>query len=300
MNWQEHNKHLIVSRVGEKHFNNIGEEFEIIKTIKSDNMTIIFKDGVVKNNVSYRNIKKGAVSKPVDRLGEKRVSNQGCSMKIVEYTSSNLCKILFEETGNTKLTTYQEFKKGTITNPLHKNYLNIGFEGIGKYLFKKHKRIYKVWSSIIARGYNKELKEKYPAYKDVTVCEEWHNFQNFAKWMEENYKTGFHLDKDILVKGNKIYSPETCCFVPQEINSLFKGFKSKKGYNITPQGNYIIRINKNKERICLGRRDTPEEAFEVYKIAKEDYIKEIANKWKDKIDPQVYESMINYKMEIID
>ena len=103
---------------------------------------------------------------------------------------------------------------------------------------------------------------------------------------------GWCLDKDILVKGNKIYSPETCCFVPKGINLLF-------GKNNAKRGNYPIGVCKFKNKfqatinikgktISLGHFDTPEEAFEAYKTAKEAYIKEVADEWKDRIEEDVY------------
>ena len=141
---------------------------------------------------------------------------------------------------------------------------------------------------------------RHPTYKDVTVCEEWHNFQNFAKWFEDNYVEGFELDKDILVKGNKIYSPETCCFVPKEINSLFKNYNN----NLLPTGISYDKINKkykvsiriNGKMKTKGRYVTVEEAFKVYKTAKETYIKEVADKWKEQISDKVYQAMYNYKL----
>ena len=109
---------------------------------------------------------------------------------------------------------------------------------------------------------------------------------------------GWHLDKDILVKGNKIYSSETCCFVPLEINTIFKNDR-QKGYNKTAKGNFIVRVNKLKYRETVGRFNTELEAFQAYKTAKEEYTKEVADKWKGKITEQVYEAMYNYQVEII-
>ena len=116
---------------------------------------------------------------------------------------------------------------------------------------------------------------------------------------------GWELDKDILIKGNKVYSPETCCFVPQEINCLFTNCKSVRGkYPIgvtkTVNGKYKARINKNGDRIDLGLFDTPEEAFQVYKIAKELHIKEVADKWRGQITEPCYEAMYAYEVEITD
>ena len=139
---------------------------------------------------------------------------------------------------------------------------------------------------------------------DCTVDERWHNFQNFAEWYYDNYIEGYHLDKDILFKGNKIYSPETCCFVPQEINKLFTKRQSKRGdYPIGVISNkkrFISIFTKEKKIFYLGSFATPEEAFIAYKTEKENRIKEIANKWKGLISDKVYQALINYQVEITD
>ena len=112
----------------------------------------------------------------------------------------------------------------------------------------------------------------------------------------------FALDKDILVKGNRVYNEDVCVFVPQEVNLLFtKRDKSR--------GEYPIGVSFHKSRGMLtatlnnkylGYFNTAEQAFQVYKTAKEAYIKEVANKWKDKIDPKVYEALMNYEVHIDD
>lgn len=127
------------------------------------------------------------------------------------------------------------------------------------------------------RCYNEKNKTKNSTYKECTVGERRHNFQNFAKWFDENYNfktmNKWHLDKDILVKGNKVYSPETCCFVPAEINSLFIKRDSCRGYlpiGVRKSGKvFQARLNKTNISEHLGTFKTPEEAFEAYKTAKE-------------------------------
>lgn len=164
------------------------------------------------------------------------------------------------------------------------------------------------WRHVIIRASSASYKEKFPTYKDVTVCDEWHNFQNFAEWFEQNYNPetmqGWHLDKDILVKGNKVYSPETCCFVPKEINFLFTNRKNQRGsypIGVRPKGDkFQARINIFRKSKCLGVFNTPEEAFQAYKTAKELYIKEVADEWKDKITQKVYEAMYRYEIKIND
>ncbi len=165
-----------------------------------------------------------------------------------------------------------------------------------------------MWKLVLWRCYDKNFHAKQKSYSDKTVCEEWHNFQNFAEWYEENWKPWmdktWQLDKDILIKGNKIYSPKTCCFVPHEINSLlYVDYRNKKlpiGVTLSPSGNFCANLSKDNKQFRIGTYKTVREASEAYKTAKESYIKEKANKWKDKIKPQVYNALINYKVEITD
>lgn len=79
---------------------------------------------------------------------------------------------------------------------------------------------YQVWAAMIQRGYSEKFKVKYPTYKDVTVCEEWHLFSNFKSWMETQDYAGNQLDKDLIFQGNTVYSPETCVFVSHQVNSF--------------------------------------------------------------------------------
>ena len=117
------------------------------------------------------------------------------------------------------------FKNGLIKNPYDKNVFGMGYIGEGKYNKKDYEKIYNTWSDMLRRCYEPYFINKNLAYIDCYVHDEWHNFQNFAKWYEENYyeikEQRMCLDKDILNKGNKIYSSETCLIVPQVINQLF-------------------------------------------------------------------------------
>jgi hypothetical protein len=246
-----------------------------------------------------------------NRIGEKHITNEGYEIEIVSYGGKEKCGVLFNNGLLLDNIHYSQIKSGKIKNPYHRSLFNIGYLGVGNYKASKksvHFKNYVTWTTMLSRCYSEEYQEKYPTYKDVTVCDEWHNFQNFAQWFEESYNPetmeGWHLDKDILVKGNKIYSPETCCFVPSEINHLFSKSNNKRG-------KYPIGVYKNKllfqSQISIGgvnkslnTSNTIEEAFNTYKIAKEGHIKTIAEIWKDSINIRVYEAMINYQVEIID
>ena len=169
-----------------------------------------------------------------------------------------------------------------------------------------HEQVYICWHAMVVRCNSSKVHNRQPAYIGCYVCEEWHYLSKFKEWFDEHYVDGFALDKDILVKGNREYSPKTCCFVPQEINCLLT--MRKKCRNNLPIGvtynksskKYVAQIHK-KDKMCgLGYFRTPEEAFQAYKVAKETWIKEVANKWRDKLDVKVYEALCNYKIEIDD
>jgi len=240
------------------------------------------------------------------KVGEKYITNEGYKIEIIEYFSFANCTIRFEDDTKLNNVRFDHIKNGSIRNPFHKSVIGVGYLGEGTYKTKEKGKMtsaYNTWCKMLERCYSEKFRIKYPTYKDVTVCEKWHNFQNFAKWFEENYVEGFHLDKDILCKNCKIYSPETCCFVPQEINNLFTVRSNYRGdypIGILKRGSmFHCRINKT-ERIFIGSFHTVEEAFQAYKKAKESYIKEIANKYKLKIIEACYKVLINYKIKIND
>jgi hypothetical protein len=144
------------------------------------------------------------------------------------------------------------------------------------------------------------------------VCEDWLNFQNFASWYDENYYEidgeKMQLDKDILIKGNKVYSSNTCVFTPKRINNLFTKRDFDRGK--LPIGVCIDKQNSKKymaqsngidgKRKTLGYFDKPLEAFNTYKVFKEKLIKQIAESYKGRIPNNLYESMIRYEVEITD
>lgn len=161
---------------------------------------------------------------------------------------------------------------------------------------------------MINRCYNKKFLERQKQYKECTVCEEWLNYSNFKVWYDQNKVSGmsFDLDKDILFKGNKVYSPETCCFVPHAINTLFLGTKAARGnfpigvYCDKDSKKYRAEMSFMGRQIKLGCFDTAESAFNRYKKYKEDFIRDMAEQYKDKISHKVYEAMLKWQIEIDD
>lgn len=161
---------------------------------------------------------------------------------------------------------------------------------------------YALWKSVITRCF------KCKSYSDCSVCDEWKYFSNFKKWFDLNYIDGYELDKDLLVKGNKVYGPNTCCFIPKEINKLLVKQK-KRTSNKLPFG--VVRHSKNSFQVFISRngkveylgvRNSQDDAFELYKNAKENHIKQVAQEYykRNKITKRIYDALINYKIEIND
>lgn len=296
-------------RVGEIHLTNEGYNIKIIEYHGAKNVTVEFiHNGKILKNMHYSAIKNGEVKNPNKRIGEVHLTKQGYKVKIIDYTTCMNLVVQFDNGYVVENIQYEHVKDGSIINPFHPSVCNEGYIGVGKYSPINSVKEYTLWQAVISRGYSNLFKKNNPTYKDITVCDDWKCLQNFGVWFENNWKEhmqGWHLDKDILVKGNKIYSPETCCFVPAEINTLFIKANSKRGKHPIgvheQNGRFIASLSHNKNKgVYLGTFDTANEAFECYKFYKEAYIKEIADIWRPLIGEQVYQAMYNYKVEIND
>lgn len=251
--------------------------------------------------------------KAKERIGKTHLNNYGSKMEIVEYKDVHNIWVKFDNGYVTKCQ-YTDFQRGDVANPYDKTVFNIGFIGEGIYKFERNKNKRDVvWRSMISRCYSEKIQLTKPRYLGCVVCEEWHNFQNFAKWFDKNYyevdSETMDLDKDIIIKNNKIYSPSTCIFAPHRINSLFvKANKSRGNLPIgvhAKNGKYEISCSTNlipfynKKGMSKGY-NTSEEAFNFYKQFKEQYIKDVADTYKNKIPNKLYKAMYEYKVEITD
>lgn len=169
-------------------------------------------------------------------------------------------------------------------------------------------KAYIKWHDMMNRCYNEKFLKRQPQYRNCKVCEEWKNFSNFKVWYESNIygDEPMDLDKDILFKGNMIYSAETCCLVPHVINTLFLNGKAKRGelpmgvYFDKYKGKYCASMAFMGKSVKLGTFCTAEEAFARYKEYKEDFIKDMAELYKEKIPDKVYQAMMNWEIEITD
>lgn len=242
--------------------------------------------------------------KKINRTGEKHTTNEGYTIEIIECFGCEDCTVKFENGVIIKNKSYGGILKRKVKNPYHKSVYGIGYFGVGNYSGVTHPKIYQTWNGMLTRCYDKKYQEKNSTYKDCSVDEDWHNFQNFGKWFEENYKENQHLDKDILFKGNKVYNQKTCAFVPSEINSLLVKRDASRGkypIGVCKFGKKFQACIRIKSKTThLGTFDTPQEAFQVYKTVKEAHIKDVAKKHKREITEPTYQALINYQVEITD
>lgn len=247
--------------------------------------------------------------------GKEYMCTCGTICKIIEYKDAQNVLIEFQDEYRfRRVVKLTSIKRGNIKNPYWKTVYGIGMVGNTTACKDGNvKKSYRCWYNIIGRCNLKEYQENhiYYTYKDVEVCSDWLMYENFEKWYDKNNWNSLEdleLDKDILVKGNKIYSPEACVFVPQRINVLFTNRKNKRGMYLIGV-DYRETVNKYYAKLnCIkhhhiGCFNTELEAFYAYKNAKESYIKQVAEEYKSKYPnfPQkLYDAMYSYKIEIDD
>lgn len=252
-------------------------------------------------------------------IGMKGINKDGCLMKIIEYNSANDVVVEFQDQYKQKVHTHLcRFKSGDVKNPYSISVYGIGIlgakystiDGNGNTL-----KEYSAWKEMMSRCYSKSYEGKRERYKDVLICEEWLLYENFYEWLhsQENFDkwlngNGWEVDKDILIKGNKVYSPKACCLVPGYINVLFTKRNKLRGefpIGVTKSKNsFRARCNNpiTKKQEYLGSYSSEVDAFKAYKKRKETIIKLIAEKeYKEcNIIKKCYDAMMDYQVEITD
>lgn len=247
-------------------------------------------------------------------IGKEFETNNCGKCVITEYISAKQLTVMFYDPLCYVKCSFCSLERGNVSNPLYPTAYGKGFLG-----YRKgepiDKRAYSLWIDMLARCYDKVVKKNSPTYEGVEVCKEWLCFKTFSEWCENNafFKAkdtrdkSYHLDKDILVRGNKIYSPDTCCFVPHRINTLLLSSKGNRGEY--PLGVTWSKTNKkftcrvktgNSKAKYLGYFNSSEDAFLAYKKAKESLIKDVACEWKGRISDDVYQALLNYEIKITD
>ena len=247
------------------------------------------------------------------KIGEKSINNNGNTMEIISYNCNRDITIKFGD-GSTTNTTYGNFKTGQVKSLYDRTIGGVGYTGEGKYKTTENNsptQVYTIWRCMYKRCYNEKMMVRQPTYRDCFVTEDWHCFQTFAQWYNDNYyeikNERMALDKDILHRGNRIYAPEHCIFVPQHINNLILKREASRGeypIGVHPTKNNnrftVCCNNKLSKCVTLGTFDTQEEAFKVYKDYKENLIKEVADEYKPYIPIKLYDALYAYEFKITD
>ena len=251
-----------------------------------------------------------------DCVGRVYKSLSSGDFKVLKYNDTANVEIQFLKTGFETVAQLGHIRNGNVKDPYSPSVFGVGVTGT-KYPVKINGVItkeYDLWHSMLRRCYSDISKKKNPTYEGCEVSDNFKSYEYFYEWCHSQIGFGnegngnpFQLDKDLLIKGNKVYSESTCVFLPKEINSvLIKCTASRGEYLIGVHWSktnkaFVAQVNKGKgKRENLGYFKTEIEAFNTYKTAKESFIKEQANEWKGKIDGRAYEALMKYTVNITD
>lgn len=251
-----------------------------------------------------------SANKRGERLGQRFIHPLHGEYEVVDYKNSLNVVVRFDRTGYTTKATYASCLVNEIKDPLTPTVFGVGFIGIGcmKTTNGVGRRLLRVWTLMLRRCYDKQS-DHYPYYGDrgVTVCDEWHNFQNFARWYldQSNFNINYQVDKDLRVAGSKVYSPETCSLVPSQVNSVLARCGGLSGTDNPMLGiQYIDRLGKFRVAVgdgvgggqYRGLCATLEAAQNLYCKIKNERVQEVAEKYKEVLHPEVYNNLVNFKM----
>ena len=253
------------------------------------------------NDVSYK-----------DCVGNVFKSLNSGDFKVLKYNDSYNVEIQFLKTGYETVARLGDIKNGNVRDPYSPSVHGVGITGT-KYPITVNgvqTKEYDLWKGMLRRCYSDSLKKKNPTYIGCEVSDKFKSYEYFYEWCNRQIGFGnqnWQLDKDLLIKGNKVYSENTCVFIPAEINLVLVKRTASRGEHLIgvcwnkKDNAFVAMVSKNKgKREYLGFFKTELEAFNAYKQAKEAHLKELAAKWKSQIDERAYLALINYEVHIDD
>lgn len=231
-------------------------------------------------------------------VGTTLPSNNYGHYEILRILGKGRILIRFVSTGYIKSVWRKHAISGGIKDPYYPIVAGVGFIGEGRYRARVHNKVYDVWRDMLRRCYKPTIGQEEKDYSGCTVCKHWHNFQNFAKWCEGRYGRGLQLDKDLLVLGNREYSPQSCTFIPQRVNSFFTGGLKRGIYYSNKNNVWIAQCQDgefcttgNKKQTYLGQFKDEQKALEVYKAFKIEKLNKLVLKHKDLLPDRMVENM---------
>ena len=205
------------------------------------------------NEVSYK-----------DCVGKVCKSTSSGDFKIVKCNDSKNVEIQFLKTDYKTTVRLGDIRNGEVKDPYAPSVCGVGISGT-KYPTKINDvqtKEYVLWKEMLRRCYSDSLKKRYPTYKDCEVSDKFKRYEYFYEWCHKQIGfgvEGFELDKDLLVKGNKVYSESTCVFIPAEINTLLIKCTASRGKHLIgvcwhkKDNAFVAKVAKNKgKREYLG------------------------------------------------
>ena len=247
-----------------------------------------------------------------DCVGKVFKSLNSGDFKILKYNDNRNVEIQFINTGFEVTATLGNIKIGKVKDLYSPSVYGVGIVGT-KYPVSEGGTLtkeYKLWRHMLERCYSDIYQKKKPTYEGCKVSDKFKYYEYFYEWCNE--QAGFdikdwQLDKDLLIKGNKVYSENTCVFIPHEINTVLTKRTASRGEHLigvywhNTNKVFVAQVGKRKgNQEYLGSFKTEIEAFNAYKQAKEAHLKELAAKWKSQIDERAYLALINYEVHIDD
>ena len=253
------------------------------------------------NDISYK-----------DCVGKVCKSKYSGDFKILKYNDSGNVEIQFINTGYEAVVELGNIRNGKVKDPYVPSVHGIGVLG-AKYQSRVNgvlTKEYVLWCNMLERCYSDALKKRYPTYEGCEVSENFKSYEYFYEWCQNQTgfsSEGWYLDKDLLIKGNKVYNENVCVFIPQDINLLLTKCTASRGEHLIGVSwckrnkAFKATVSKTKgKREYLGLFNTELEAFKAYKKAKESFIKEQAEKYKSQIDERAYNALMKYEVNIDD
>jgi hypothetical protein len=234
-------------------------------------------------------------------------TNSSGDVLIGEYLGNKRYKVTFLASGNTGEYDTSAIRKGHIRDNLLKTGFNIGFIGNGRFksaINRKPTYEYIVWRNMLMRCYSEEVQKIYKTYMGCTVCEEWHNFQNFAEWYYEqrnHHEKDFHLDKDLVLPDNKVYCPEYCRLIPKRLNrALVLGskksiYRAKNKFVVTSS---VLSLDGTSTQKYIGSFERIEEALSAAREGKVKFIRSLYDLYVGILDQEILDIIKGYKLPV--
>jgi len=237
------------------------------------------------------------------KVGEEYPTLFGDTVRVISYDGNQNVTVKFNQTGYEGTFSASNIRKGKLKDKLRRSVRGFGYYGIGPYLGARNEVAYTYWLNMLRRCYDTEGN---PSYSDVSICEEWANYQEFAKWCytQKGFgNKGWHLDKDLLNFNNREYNPSSCVFVPPCVNLFLTGRVKNSSnscgvYWREKLGKYVAACSGLPNE-HLGVFGNESDARSAYVLAKKERARELALIWEAEVDEKVFTSLYNYQVEEI-